>query len=108
MANMHKVGKHLTKIFTVNGVTSVRYVNTDVVKFSADKIWLRNGGWLTVTTKRRMNQAAAQFDLGYRVYAERGDWWCHFEVGNADNAYMFENGEIVLDRKTGMMITEEQ
>jgi hypothetical protein len=106
--NTHKVGRGNTQIRTVDGVTTVRYWSTDVVVFDDNRVTLNCGGHQTVTTKRRMNQAAAEFGLGYRVYSERGDMWCHFEVGNADNAYMFGNGRIVLDRKTGMMITEEE
>jgi len=108
MANMHQIGKHKTSIKTVDGLTTVNYISTDVVRFTDNIIMLDTGGWNTVTTRRRMNQASAQFDLHYRVCSERGSLWCHYKVGNYDNLYKFENRRLVLDRKTGMMITEEQ
>lgn len=58
-----------------NGRTVVRYHDTDVVSFSAKEITLSSGGWRTVTTKRRMNQAAAEFNLRYHVYQTDGEWF---------------------------------
>lgn len=75
MASMQKVGRTATTIRTDAGVTRVRYHQTDVVQFTADVITLDSGGWRTATTKARMNQASHQFNLGFRVYQERGVWW---------------------------------
>lgn len=55
--------------------TIIRYHDTDVVKFSDDKIVLDSGGWLTNTTKTRMNQASNQYSLGYVVFQKNRSWF---------------------------------
>ena len=73
MARCNQVGKHKTTIRTEAGVTTVRYHSTDVVQFDAGIIHLDTGGWKTVTTKARMNQAAEQFaPARWSVRATRG------------------------------------
>jgi hypothetical protein len=56
----------------------VTYHSTDVVVFSKEEIVLDTGGWFTVTTKARMNQASNEFGLGYQVYQEKGYWYIWF------------------------------
>lgn len=64
-----------TKVTRDNG-TVVRLHQTDIVSISASGvIVLNSGGWHTVTTKRRMNEASQEFDLGFSVYAKKGDWY---------------------------------
>ena len=76
MAQTHEVGKHATTVSTGDdGKTRVTYHSTDVVVFDADVIRLDTGGWFTVTTKTRMNQASSQFGLGYGVYQRKGLWY---------------------------------
>jgi hypothetical protein len=53
----------------------VTYHNTPVVKFSEKTILLNTGGYKSQTTKRRMNQAANQFELGFEVVQRKGDWF---------------------------------
>lgn len=53
---------------------------------------LNSGGWRTVTTKTRMNQAANQFGLGYGVYQRKGEWFVDTPDGQT------------LEFKDGMMI----
>jgi hypothetical protein len=60
---------------TLNG-GSVTYIRTKIVSWDADRtVTLNSGGYHTVTTKRKMNQAANQFGLGYRVYQHRFEWF---------------------------------
>ena len=87
MAQIMEVGKHATSIRTENGVTAIRYHNTDVVKFDAKTVTLNSGGWLTNTTKARMNQASNQFGLGYHVYQKDYDW----HVNYRGQVYNFED-----------------
>lgn len=54
------------------GETNVTYHETNVVTFDAKQITLRTGGWDSVTTRRKMNQASNQFGLGFGVYRESG------------------------------------
>ena len=77
MSQQGKIGKHATKV-TKDGTTStVRYWSTDVVKvdWNTGIITLNTGGWWTVTTKLRMNQASREWGLGYHVYQHKGDWF---------------------------------
>ena len=59
--------------------TCVKYHKTTVVRFNPFEIILDSGGWMTVTTKRRMNQASREFNLGYNVFAVRGEWYIVFK-----------------------------
>lgn len=60
--------------------TDVIYKGTRVVHvYVSGEIRLDTGGWKTHTTKRRMNQASTQYDLGYRVYQKAGAWFVHFD-----------------------------
>lgn len=59
--------------------TCVKYHKTTVVRFNPFEIILDSGGGMTVTTKRRMNQASREFNLGYNVFAVRGEWYIVFK-----------------------------
>lgn len=75
MGQMSKVSGVATSIRTDDaGVTHVRYHQTDVASFDGESVTLRNGGWWTATTKARINQAAAQFNLGFRLTQKSGAW----------------------------------
>jgi hypothetical protein len=87
MAQTARIGKRNTTITRgTDGSVSVRYHSTDVVMVTArGVVTLNTGGWRTVTTKTRMNQAANQFGLGFmvsqkdrvwtvRVLGRDGDW----------------------------------
>lgn len=88
MACMTKVGKKATKVFTEDNETIVRYHRTDVVKFNKDYIILNSGGWLTITTKTRMNQASNQYKLGFYVFQKNHEWF----VDHKGNIFNFFDG----------------
>jgi len=67
-----------------SGRTYVNYRGTDFVSFDANTITLRSGGWLTATTKTRMNQASNQFDLGYSVFQKNFEWFVRLEGRNLE------------------------
>lgn len=94
MARMDKVGKTATHIGSDNGMNYVQYHATKVVQWDDKQIILDSGGWNTVTTKARMNQASLQFDLGFGVYQEDFAWYV---VLDAD-------ATITLDFTDGMVI----
>ena len=79
MATMKRIGSHKTSITTRDGWHVVTYHKTDVVSWSDTLVRLDSGGWLTPTTKTRMNQAANQFGLNFRVYQERGSWFVNIK-----------------------------
>lgn len=79
MANQFKIGKGNTTIVTKNGITNITFHSTVVVSFDDKTITLDSGGWLTKTTKDRMNQTSNQFDLGFNVYQKNGNWYIDFK-----------------------------
>tara|TARA_R110002167_G_scaffold192918_1_gene395512 strand:- start:1493 stop:1789 length:297 start_codon:yes stop_codon:yes gene_type:complete len=94
MGQMQTVGKTATTIAANDsGETVVTYHATQVVKFSGERIVLNTGGWKTVTTKARMNQAANQFALGYTVFQKNHAWFVSF--GGAD--LPFDGESITLE-----------
>lgn len=64
-----------TKVDVRGGGGDVTYHDTRVVYRNDEAITLDTGGWWTVTTKRRMNQASRSFGLGFSVFAKRGRWY---------------------------------
>lgn len=74
MPSNTKLSNYATTITGSNGVIRVTYHATDVVTFDDKTITLNTGGYETVTTKRKMVQASAQFHLGYRVASRDGVW----------------------------------
>ena len=73
------------------GTIAVKLHETDVVTYHQDEsLVLNSGGWLTVTTKDRMNQYGP---VGHRVYSVRGVWYVG-ECGNwePDKAIPYKDG----------------
>ncbi len=77
-----------TRITRIGGTTQFIYRGTTVVELVDGGIILRNGGWSSVTTKLRMNQAANQFGLGFVVYQEAFAWF----VVTKDGTYDYSDG----------------
>ncbi len=94
MGQTKKVSGVATSVSTINGVTSVVYHNTTVVQFDSKTITLNTGGWQTVTTKARMNQASSQFNLGYGVSQVKGKWFVDFKGKTIE----FTERTLVLER----------
>jgi hypothetical protein len=65
----------------------VYYHRTCIVSFNKTHIMLDTGGWWTVTTKLRMNQASNQFDLGFRVYQKEGVWYVSYYKWKKDKKF---------------------
>jgi hypothetical protein len=89
-----KVGKTATKVVhSEDGAIIVTYHATNVVTRGIDgTITLDTGGWFTKTTKERMNQASDQFQLGYKVWQERGAWFVRY----GGNGYPFDGDTITF------------
>lgn len=97
MPRMDQLSTYRTATICTNGRISVIYVATEVVTVTPDgTITLRTGGYRSVTTKRKMNQASNQFGLGYGVTQRKGDWLVTFRDGRADMA--FAGDEITFPR----------
>lgn len=93
---MTKLSNYRTTISEQNGLMTVVYVSTPIVQWNSNKIILNNGGYQTVTTKRKMNQAASQFDLPYQVYQKNYQWFVSTEKGD----FPFNN-KLSIDRLSG-------
>ena len=83
MAQTQTIGTHKTQVHMSNNengsALEVYYHNTRVVFYCNGHIKLDTGGWSTVTTKLRMNQAANQYNLGYKVFQKNYDWFVEFQ-----------------------------
>lgn len=100
MAQNQVVGKHATTVRArANGGGCVTYHDTDVVVWNEHQVLLDTGGWFTVTTKTRMNQAANQFGLGYQVYQEKGQWYVWFPWDDREEIPFGERNWVVFDRE---------
>jgi len=78
----NRLSTYKTTWFDDNGTGSVVYHKTPIVSWVDGKITLRSGGWESVTTKRKMNQASHQFDLGYSVYQKNKTWFVTMPDGD--------------------------
>ncbi len=75
MPQQSRVGRVATTVKRKGKTLIVRYHQTDVVKATDKTVVLNTGGWKSVTTKNRMNQASRQYGLGYSVFQEKGVWF---------------------------------
>ena len=82
MPHMHKLSNYRTTWFNEGDKGGVTYVRTQIVSWTQDTVTLNSGGYETVTTKRKMNQAANQFALGFGVYQRKGKWYVDDAQGN--------------------------
>ncbi len=94
MAQQHTLSKNNTAIFQENDFTCIQLHQTKVVKFNHKYIMLNTGGWETVTTKSRMNQASNEYGLGYRVYSKDFTWY----VDHNGETHQFDSNTIWLNR----------
>jgi hypothetical protein len=86
--------KLATTVRSIDDGKSIVFHWTEIVRFDHETIILDTNGWKTVTTKRRMNQAADEFGLGYHVYQENWDWFVDYR----GETYPFVDGKVVLER----------
>jgi hypothetical protein len=73
MAQLQRISRNNTCVYKENGkLNNVYLYNTCIVQVLPDKIRLCTGGWLTVTTITRMNQASNEYGLGYTASRKGG------------------------------------
>jgi len=82
MARMDKLSTYCTTISQAGDLTCITYHRTQVVAFDRHNVSLRTGGWDSVTTRRKMNQASTQFGLGYGVYRDKGESYVRTPAGD--------------------------
>jgi hypothetical protein len=88
----NRLSDYKTTISAIGGMNTVIYHETQIVRWDQYRIILNSGGWETATTKKKMNQASYQFNLGYSVYQEDFIW--HVSIDGID--YDFRDGMIIL------------
>jgi hypothetical protein len=105
MGQMQRVGsRHTTVVRRADGVLRVTYHNTDVVTVHANgSITLDTGGWKSVTTKARMNQAANQYGLNFRVHQDDFAWFVTtFDAnGKVLSQFCFDGNIVSFNPRTG-------
>ena len=74
MAQQNRIGKVSThyETYSDGDLMYCQYHKTKVISAFKGEIELRTGGYNTVTTRLRINQAARQFRLNVRVYQLKG------------------------------------
>ena len=78
MGQMRRVSKNNTQIVSGEHMAVILH-GTAVVSWDKNTISLNSGGWRTVTTKARMNQASNEYGLGYTVWQDRGEWYVNYK-----------------------------
>lgn len=76
MVSLCKKGN--TSILWEAGRMTVRFHNTDIVRISEHTVIFDSGGWRTVTTKQRMNQAMRESNIPIYVYQKDFNWFIAF------------------------------
>ncbi len=100
MPHMDKLSSHATNITHDGAAMVVTYHRTQIVRFTDDTITLCMGGYDTVTTRRKMNQTAAQFRLPFIVYRDKGETYMRSTL-TGEAQIMDTMGRNVLPRKIG-------
>lgn len=104
-AGYNRLSSYCTNVGTdANGDQFVQYRNTVIVRWNAHGIELNTGGWATVTTKRKMNQASHQFGLGYSVSQRDHAWYVTTPQGNEVS---FDGRVLLLDRAIALQQAAE-
>lgn len=99
MAQNDTLGTHSTTVARSDNTTRVTYHKTVVVAWTDDGvITLDSGGLRTPITKRRMNQASIQHNLGFFVYEKRQDWvvdWRGETYAYTDGMRLYPSGAVL-------------
>jgi len=67
--------KRATTVIEEDGFHKCIYHQTAVVSWNDNKIILDSGGYLTATTKKRMNEVSHIYKLDFRIYQENNEWF---------------------------------
>ena len=88
-----------THVDTSEGKTVVVLHVTDIVAINRrdNSITLSTGGWFTPTTKRRMNEVAEAYGLGFHVYQTKGEWYVDAPTFLNPNPIHFGSDSVTFD-----------
>jgi len=96
----NRLSSYKTDIRDIVDGKVVTYHKTDIVEFTGNDIILNHGGWMGVTTKRKINQAANQFGLDVSVYQRKHEWYVATKA--VTFAWPARSNSVVIDRVTGL------
>ena len=99
-----RLSSYRTSIVAKDGITTIRYADTDIVRFDNNTIVLDTGGYGTVTTKKKMNQASQQFNLGYKVFQKDHQWYVTFD--GYTTKWTLGSSQFVIHRKWASAVSE--
>lgn len=94
-------GKRATKLHRLSdGTIALRYHATDVVLATpGGRVILESGGWRTLTTKTRMNEALSQLPRDpegsyrrFQVSSDRGVWYVSVPKGDSYESVVYKDG----------------
>ena len=91
---MDRLSSYKTVVYAEEGKTKVIYHSTAVVTWDENSIVLNTGGYRSVTTKRKMNQASRQYDLGYSVFQKNHEWYVEYK----GKTIPYDNDDLILPR----------
>jgi hypothetical protein len=94
MGQQTQVGTHATTVTHYDrGTVTVKYHQTTIVAANPQTgdLELNSGGWQTYTTKSRMNQFAAQYEMPFSVYQKNFNWY----VQTPNGTFNFVDGMIL-------------
>lgn len=94
MSRTNKLSSYRTTVSARDGWQIVNYAGTEIVRWNAAETVLNTGGWKSVTTKRKMCQAARQFGLGYSVFQRKGSWF----VDNGRTTALYAGDTFTIQR----------
>lgn len=76
MPRMDKLSSYKTAYINNDDGGLVIYQQTKIVEWDNNgNVTLNSDDWMTVTTKRKMNQASNQFCLRFGVVQRKGQWF---------------------------------
>ena len=97
---LDKIGSHKTSVINDDNQLLVAYHSTIVVKvINNNYVILKSDGWLTNTTKTRMNQASNEYRLNYRVFQKGWAWFVETPKGIFD----YYDG-MIIDKRSGSIL----
>jgi len=72
------VTSYKTEVRSEGGYTIVKLYDTDILKINSDEIILNSGGFLTKSTKDRLNDFSKEKGLEYNVFQRDKVWYVSF------------------------------
>lgn len=94
----NRLSNYKTSVLSINGGVQVTYHRTRIVDAIPSTVILDTDGWKGATTKKKMNQASHQFDLGYTIHQHKGEWYVTTKAGR----FPFVADSFQFDRATGI------